>query len=515
MSGSILVGPPTRTRAKAICQPLPVTVFVTAILAFFLGLFIGGLLGGIYGLSDGVSGDHSLLQHIPRRGRALLAGASQRRILSQSSTLAPSLAPSPLPAPSPPPSPVPIFPVAPRHRGRNLVICLAEGVEYNGAAGVRWLARFGGSFRRFNEVDDVVFLTMGVNPSIAPLLESVRLTPLLFGNETSPWSEMEVATRRWYLIRMFLQQHAQDYADGWVLAIDARDTFFQRDPFSFPRAPVDEENGLYVFLEGQGEFIRDSDWNLGVLSSCYTEAELEPITGNPVSCSGTVMGTYSAMLTYLQLMEKEILATSNNPKCMATGGRDQGFHNVILYRGDLARATNVVAFDNPTGALVRTVRSNEYFIDRLGRVLTDRGEVAYIVHQWDRSALIFSIIDHTLFPTVDEGIVLPPLYPGLRRDRIQLEQDVLERGDRQVVAIREHQTNNSDALLIHRAAPTSAAEAIARAYRVENEMRVEAARRALESDAAAIAADEAKRRPMEPALVINPSSRSAPANAQE
>ena len=91
------------------------------------------------------------------------------------------------------------------------------------------------------------------------------------------------------------------------------------------------------------------------------------------------------MLAYLRLMEGEILATANNAECQEAGGRDQGFHQMILWNGKLAAAVRVTVLDNPTGGLVRTLRAGDLYQDILGRVLTDRGEVAAIVHQWDRT----------------------------------------------------------------------------------------------------------------------------------
>ena len=307
---------------------------------------------------------------------------------------------------------------------RNLVLTLAEGVEYEGVPGVRWVSRFGGSLRRSNEDADIVFFTSAVAASVAPLLEAVRMTPALFGDEAAPWSAMEVATRRWYLFRRYLEAHPE-YAGGWVLAIDARDTYFQRDPFAFPRGGGGGGGGgdVLAFLE-QDMTIGGSDWNSNVIRACYPAEVLAAIAPHVVSCSGTVLASYAGMLEYLRAMEAEILATAAAPGCLAAGGRDQGFHNVMLYGGALTRrGLDVRLFANDDGP-VQTLQFGALYRDAMGRVLNARGELAYIVHQWDRKGDIVKLIDDTMFFTLPEAErVLPLNSPRRRRTTEELRAD--------------------------------------------------------------------------------------------
>lgn len=296
------------------------------------------------------------------------------------------------------------------------MLTLADGIEYEKTPGVQWVTRFGGSLRRVNEHAEMVFFTSGVHEDVAPLLESVGLVPCVFGAEPEPWSAMEVATRRWYIFRRYLEEHPEFNA-SWVLAIDARDTYFQRDPFTMPRAPGDD---LHVYLEGMYS-IGSSDWNSNVISACYEQRVLNAVFSKPISCSGTVYGSYAAMLVYLRAMEREILETASFGQCMSAGGRDQGFHNVMLHTGRLAAAgLRVRQFSNDDGP-IQTMQFAHTFRDTLGRVLNQRGEVAYIVHQWDRKKEIVDMI-LTYFPVLPNPS-LPPGYPQKRRTADELQED--------------------------------------------------------------------------------------------
>jgi hypothetical protein len=224
-------------------------------------------------------------------------------------------------------------------------------------------------------------------------------------------------------MRAYLEAHPEYGRDGsWVLAVDARDSFFQRDPFAFPRGAGDE---LFVFYEGDGaRQLQNSPWNLDVIQRCYDDATVQRVGASMVSCSGSVMGSYRAMLEYLRLMEAEILETVKKPGCNDAGGRDQGFHNVILAERKLeARGVAVTGFANPSSALVATLGDGQTFRDVMGRVLTERGEVVALVHQWDRRPEIKDIIDAQMFPTFLSTVNLPPGYPDMRRSAAELGLD--------------------------------------------------------------------------------------------
>ena len=330
---------------------------------------------------------------------------------------------------------VPVSTVEVVSKRRNIVLCLAQGPEYQGAAGLRWLARFGGSFRRFNNDAEIVFFTPGVDPALEDKLPMLSMQAEIFGDEPPPWNGMEVAARRWYLMRHYLEKRKDQLEGGWVLAIDARDSFFQGDPFAFPRAPGDE---LYAFLEGKfgadhamwHNPLNMSKWNWDVIKACYNTSELpDSVKLGPVSCSGTVMASYAAMVSYMRLMEGEMLRTANDSVCNSTGGRDQGFHNVLLYSGALAKEMNVTLFNNRDNALVKTLDLDTTYLDFFGRVLNQRGERPAVVHQWDRSRHIFNVIDNKLFPYLREAEMrdIPAALMRRQRSREELEGYIFDR----------------------------------------------------------------------------------------
>ena len=60
----------------------------------------------------------------------------------------------------------------------------------------------------------------------------------------------------------------------------------------------------------------------------------------------------------------------------------------------------------------------------MGRVLNARGEVAHVVHQWDRKKPIVELIDDTMFFTLpEEKREYPSGYPKKRRSVDQIAID--------------------------------------------------------------------------------------------
>lgn len=327
--------------------------------------------------------------------------------------------------------------VPPGQTPKNLVLTMAGGPNYEGSDGRAWASRFGGSFRRANEDADVVFFTTGVHATVASVAEALQLTPQLFSTSVTDelWSKMEVAAQRWHLFRVFLETHAADYSHGWVLAIDARDSFFQRDPFRLAEeiSRAADITGpcasVVAFLE-QGVTIGGSQWNTDVIAACYPPEVLVydgPVARAPVSCSGTLLASYAGMLEYLRAMEEEMLAPlAVSPRCQAAGGRDQGFHNVLIHSGRLAARLAAAGlgglriYANEDGP-VQTLQFGDLRIDSLGRVLNAKGSVAHIVHQFDRKHEVVKLVE-AMFPVMEVrgNLILARDSSGTQLQRLPL-----------------------------------------------------------------------------------------------
>jgi hypothetical protein len=158
----------------------------------------------------------------------------------------------------------------------------------------------------------------------------------------SPYPDIKIRWSRFPLARDWLQEC--ETCTGPVLITHSRDVIFQRDPFG-PGSPL--VVGLQVFQEHVNR--TTNHW--------LTEWPIRECKGvrykEPMLCSGTTVGTRTAMLTYLEIMYEEMKVWIEDPKCRFNiDDDDQSIHNYLFYSGQLPFATSVV---NRAGGIVNTV----------------------------------------------------------------------------------------------------------------------------------------------------------------
>jgi hypothetical protein len=202
-----------------------------------------------------------------------------------------------------------------------------------------------------------------------------------------------VATLRyeWYWIwSIRYQPHA------WIMLIDARDSYFQSDPFDgLPReespASARPDGLLYLFGENaEATRLGKSRKNLKWIQNGYGAATLEAVSDKPTICSGSTMGEQVAVETYLRAMVNE------HDECdVKMTGSDQGFHNYLYYSSKLTNSDTIRRITvweqgkgiiNNLGAL-RTQTLEEWGIYdpvQHGVYQWDGASLSPVVHQWDR-----------------------------------------------------------------------------------------------------------------------------------
>ncbi|HEX6184574.1 MAG TPA: hypothetical protein VFZ44_11880 [Pyrinomonadaceae bacterium] len=176
---------------------------------------------------------------------------------------------------------------------------------------------------------------------------------------------------RFPLYYVHLARNAGKYAN--VLISDVRDVIFQRDPFDF-----DLGDEVCVFLEDPRDRIRDCRYNTLWLERGFGPGTVEEVGDNLVSCSGVTLGSYRAMMHYLEVMNEHLLRLNSHPH-----GMDQGVHNYVLYK---QRLKGVRVFENGRGPVLTMGKTTDLptRFDERGRVLNDDGTVPGVLHQYDR-----------------------------------------------------------------------------------------------------------------------------------
>jgi hypothetical protein len=139
-----------------------------------------------------------------------------------------------------------------------------------------------------------------------------------------PYPNLKVRWGRFPILRDYLEECKT--CTGPVLVTDARDAFFQRDPFGDGAPKV---TGLQVYEEYKLQ--RTTHWLVKFPVKQCRGIEID----ETMLCSGTTIGTREAMLQYLDIMHKEMVDWMKDPNCCcnAINGDDQSIHNYLFYTG--------------------------------------------------------------------------------------------------------------------------------------------------------------------------------------
>lgn len=203
-----------------------------------------------------------------------------------------------------------------------------------------------------------------------------------------------IKSLRWPVFLTYFQNLEKNgYAFDNVFLCDVVDTIFQTNVFTHMNSRGD---GLYAFMEDAQMPIFKQYINALWIKTCFGEEALRDIGNNSISCSGTVLGSWSAIIAYLSKMTSQFLTRSS--ACLEIGGNDQGVHNFIIHK-KLIPNIEIYLIPHETG-FVGTVGVSQWLKrNKFGFVLNKKGEIYAVVHQLNRSPQLemqYSRIYHTL-----------------------------------------------------------------------------------------------------------------------
>jgi len=212
------------------------------------------------------------------------------------------------------------------------------------------------------------------------------------------------------MVRYFLYQWwGAIYNEGALIMLsDFRDVIFQSNPFLYRKwewaPPVAQ---LVVFQEAYpNKVIYRCVFNGGWVENCYGTEGLKRVGSNTVSCSGVTIGTRDAIVVYAHLITQQLdprvrygrNTTKTNQNCISLG-MDQGFHNWLVYSGQLDKYMDIKVYQQGEGP-VNTVgaffgeRALLKFDLKTWKVLQGEGKDKWfhnwngdkspVIHQYDR-----------------------------------------------------------------------------------------------------------------------------------
>lgn len=250
--------------------------------------------------------------------------------------------------------------------GRNLIMGLAMG--YGRAA----LAAFVESLADTGFAGDLVLFVDDLAADTTDWLRrrGVILEP--FG--CAAFLPYHIQLGRYFRYYEYLRQaEAAGRHYDKVLLTDVRDVVFQADPFALPEA-----GELFFTLESDSLRIGQCRHNICWTLLAFGAKVLEGARNEPVSCSGTTIGSVTGILRYLIHLQR--FAVRLGDAASPVQGIDQGLHNAVRWS---ERVPGAVTLANHAHiATLSYVAPEALRLDEAGRVLDGAGAVVPIIHQY-------------------------------------------------------------------------------------------------------------------------------------
>ncbi|CAF3618882.1 unnamed protein product [Rotaria socialis] len=221
----------------------------------------------------------------------------------------------------------------------------------------------------------------------------------LLSNKHETFVMKSIHSQRWTIFSSYLQTlQKEGKAFDNVFICDVSDTIFQANVFKHMNKMGD---GLYVFLEDIHFRISKSNINANWIRVCYGEQMLQQIGNKSISCSGTVLGSWPAITTYLSTMTAQFLNLSR--ACLKMTGNDQGVHNFIIHNG-LIPDTTIYLIPHETGFVATAGLPKWLKRNKFGHILNSRSEIYAVVHQINRSPQLLAQFDR-IYQTLPDDIL--------------------------------------------------------------------------------------------------------------
>ena len=183
---------------------------------------------------------------------------------------------------------------------------------------------------------------------------------------------MNINKMRWKLYLDYLNENIDKYK--LILSTDVRDTIFQLDLFQIYAG---EKQFLGVSLEGK--LFLYSIQNKGWFINAFGEDEYKKIVNEDIICAGAVWGTADKFL----LLANKIWEKAKNRPSL-TKLHDQSIISYIVYIEKIFDDCLIKSGYKDGYVLTIGRRKTNVSLDSEGNILNEKGEIAAVVHQYDR-----------------------------------------------------------------------------------------------------------------------------------
>ena len=218
----------------------------------------------------------------------------------------------------------------------------------------------------FENCDCVIFVAK-IPESTINKIQSCGVIVKYFPKE---YENMIANKIRYKMYLDFLNENKDKY--NLVLHVDTRDSIFQQDFFQYYDS---KKSFLGIALE---EGLMNERYNKEWFIYAFGEDLYKKVENERIICSGTIWGTVDIFLQLTAQMWEKVKSGCYNLKW-----HDQTMFNYIIYVEKMFDDC-LIKNENKDGNILTLALGRNISLDSEGNILNKKGEIAALVHQYDR-----------------------------------------------------------------------------------------------------------------------------------
>lgn len=259
---------------------------------------------------------------------------------------------------------------------KNLIIGSIKNYEWNTIK----LFFISFQYAKIRNCDIVMF----VNNLTQSTITKIKTYGVIIHEIPQEFKNMRINNYRYKFYADFLSNKLDKY--NIIFVTDVKDVIFQKDVFKYY-----EKFKKFLGLAIEDGIISESI-NQKWMISAFGNNMYKKLKNKPIICSGTIWGTSEIIYNFCKIIWKKI--SSSNIPIPFNERHDQTIVNYIIYHSKMFRdyiiqSTNK---DGPIMTIALTLKNKIIYLDSEKNILNRKGEVAAVIHQYNREKELIKIL---------------------------------------------------------------------------------------------------------------------------
>ena len=232
---------------------------------------------------------------------------------------------------------------------------------------------------------DIVMFISNISPKTVSKMKSYGIIVYNMPDLPDKFKKKGICSYRWKIYEDYLKENKNRYKQ--VFTGDIRDTFFQIDFFKFYEK---KKSFLGIALE---DGTLSDKYNKKWIVNLYGDDIYRTIKHERIVCMGSVWGTIDKMIDFSRMVWEGLITE----KALRVDTADQAVGNYLIYINKTFDEY-LVKSNNKNGLIMTIGLTNitDIHFDSENNMLNGNGEIAAVIHQYDRKKEIVTIFNEAL-----------------------------------------------------------------------------------------------------------------------